>query len=58
MVCWSVQYDPQTDASEAWSALVNTDREKLIRLIRNTVRRGGSIVVGSDSVMSQLAAPS
>ncbi len=56
MICWSVQYDPQTEPSEAWINLLTTDREKLIGLIRETVRRGGSIMTGPDSVMSQLRA--
>ncbi len=55
MVCWSAHYDPQTDVSEAWIAMVHTDREKLIQLIRDTVRRGGAILAGPDSVISQFA---
>ncbi len=56
MVCWSVQYDPQTEPTEIWINMLTADREKLIWLIRETVRRGGSIMVGPDSVMSQLRA--
>jgi hypothetical protein len=34
--------------------MVNEDKETMIRRIRETVQRGGSIFVGSDSVVSTL----
>jgi hypothetical protein len=51
---WSAQHDPQTGASQVWIAMVNEDKEKMIRRIRETVQRGGSIFVGPDSVVSTL----
>ena len=51
---WSAQYDPQTGAPAAWIALVNADKATMIRQIRATVQRGGSIFVGPDSVVSAL----
>ncbi len=54
MAGWSAQHDPQTSAPQAWIAMVNADKEKMIRLIRETVRSGGSIFAGPDSVVSKL----
>ena len=51
---WSAQHDPQTSAPQAWIAMVNADKEMMIRLIRETVRSGGSIFSGPDSVVSKL----
>ena len=55
MAGWSAQHDPQTSAPQAWIAMVNADKEKMIRLIRQTVRSGGSIFAGPASVVSKLA---
>ncbi len=51
---WSAQHDPQTAAPQVWIAMVNDDKEKMIRRIRETVQSGGSIFVGPDSVVSKL----
>ena len=40
--------------SEAWLENVHIDNEALIKLIRETVQGGGSILVGEDSVVSKL----
>jgi DNA-binding HxlR family transcriptional regulator len=53
MAGWSAQHDPQTSAPQAWIAMVNADKETMVRRIRETVQRGGSIFVGPDSVVSQ-----
>lgn len=59
MANWSAGHDPQTSAPQAWIARVNADKEKMINLIRETVRSGGSIFSGPDSVVSKLtSAPS
>ncbi len=52
---WSAVYDPQTAAPPDWIALVNADKPGMIRRIRETVRRGGSVFVGPESVLSQVA---
>jgi DNA-binding HxlR family transcriptional regulator len=52
---WGAQHDPQTSAPADWIALVNAEKEKMIRLIRTTVQSGGSIFVGPDSVVSKVA---
>ncbi|MEP7291317.1 MAG: helix-turn-helix domain-containing protein [Chloroflexota bacterium] len=57
MANWSAQHDPQTGAPPAWIALVNADKAPVTRLIQETVRRGGSVFVGENSVFSQLLAP-
>jgi DNA-binding HxlR family transcriptional regulator len=54
MASWSAQHDPHTAAPHAWIAMVNADKAKVIRRIRETVQSGGSIFVGSNSVVSQL----
>lgn len=51
---WSAEYDPQTGAPAAWIALMKSDREKMLGLIRETVRNGGSVFVGENSLFSQL----
>jgi hypothetical protein len=52
---WSAKHDPQTGAPPEWIATVNADKPNIIRLIRETVGRGGAIFVGQDSVISQLS---
>jgi DNA-binding HxlR family transcriptional regulator len=54
MANWSAEYDPQTGAPAAWIDLMKADREKMIGLIRKTVRSGGSVFVGEKSLLSQL----
>jgi DNA-binding HxlR family transcriptional regulator len=54
LASWSAQHDPQTAAPQAWIAVVNADKETMIRRIRETVQRGGSIFVGPDSVVNTL----
>jgi DNA-binding HxlR family transcriptional regulator len=51
---WSGAYDPQTAAPPDWIALVNADKPGMIRHIRETVRCGGSVFVGPESVLSQV----
>ncbi len=50
---WSAKYDPQTGAPQEWIALVNADKEQMIRRIQKTVRRGGAIFTGPNNVVSQ-----
>lgn len=51
---WGAAHDPQTGAPPEWIAAVQANRDELIRLIRETVRRGGAIFVGENSVISQM----
>jgi hypothetical protein len=53
MAGWSAQHDPQTAAPPAWIALMNAEKEKMIRLIRETVQSGGSVFSGPDSLISK-----
>ena len=53
MANWSAQHDPHTAAPAAWIALMNIEREKMIRRIRETVQSGGSVFVGEKSLLSQ-----
>jgi DNA-binding HxlR family transcriptional regulator len=52
---WSAKHDPQTGAPPQWIAYVNSHRDKVLRLARETVRNGGAIFVGPGSVISQVA---
>ena len=54
MANWGARHDPQTGAPEAWIAAVNADKEKMSRLIHDTVQGGGSVFSGPDSVVSIL----
>ena len=54
MADWSAEYDPHTAAPAAWIALMKADREKMIRLIRETVQGGGAVFVGEKSLVGQL----
>ncbi len=50
---WSARYDPSTGAPQEWIALVNADKEGMTRLMRETVRNGGSVFAGPGSVVSR-----
>ena len=52
---WGARHDPQTGAPPDWIATVNADKENIANLIRETVRNGGSVFVGPNSVVSKLA---
>ena len=51
---WSARVDPETDAPPEWIATVARDRAGMIELITTTVREGGSIFAGDDSVAARL----
>jgi DNA-binding HxlR family transcriptional regulator len=51
---WGAKHDSETDAPQSWIDTVNADRNRMIHLIRDTVRNWGSIFVGEGSVISQL----
>lgn len=53
MAGWSAEHDPQTGAPAAWIKLMNADKEKMIRLIRQTVQDGRAVFVGPQSLVSQ-----
>jgi DNA-binding HxlR family transcriptional regulator len=55
MGLWSARHDAQTGAPPGWIARVKADKENITQLVRETVKSGGSVFVGPDSVVSQLA---
>jgi DNA-binding HxlR family transcriptional regulator len=55
MANWSAEHDPQTAAPAFWIALMKAEREKMIRLMRETVQSGNGVFVGEKSLLSQLA---
>jgi DNA-binding HxlR family transcriptional regulator len=54
IAAWSARSDPDTDAPPDWIALVNSDKERMTRLITETVREGECIFVGENSVVARL----
>ena len=54
MANWSAEYDPDTGAPAAWIALMKSDRERMIRLMRETVQSGGCVFVGEKSLVAQI----
>ena len=50
---WSARHDPQTAAPAAWIAQMEAEREMMIQRIRETVRSGGSVFAGENSLISQ-----
>jgi DNA-binding HxlR family transcriptional regulator len=54
LASWGARHDPQTGAPQSWIAQVNTNKEKISRLVRETVQSGGSIFVGPNSVVRKL----
>lgn len=55
MANWGAKH-AQTSAPPDWIALVKAQRDMIIPLIRETVREGGAIFVGPNSVVDKLAA--
>jgi DNA-binding HxlR family transcriptional regulator len=51
---WSLESDSESDASRVFVEKVCADREGMFALIQNTVRQGGSLFAGADSVIAKL----
>jgi DNA-binding HxlR family transcriptional regulator len=51
---WGAKHEPATAGAAAWLREVRVDRDRLIGLIRETVKNGGSVFAGPDSVMDRL----
>ncbi|MFS0724936.1 winged helix-turn-helix transcriptional regulator [Paenibacillus sp. 1P07SE] len=51
---WGAAYEPETSSARMWLEGLPVGKEELIRLIQNTVRRGGSVFAGPDNVIDQL----
>jgi DNA-binding HxlR family transcriptional regulator len=54
---WSARVDPATDAPMEWIETVARDKPEMIELITATVRAGGAVFVGENSVLAQLGKP-
>jgi DNA-binding HxlR family transcriptional regulator len=50
---WSAQYDPETTAPKQFVAAVYADREKMFSLVKDTVRRGGSLFGGKNRLVGR-----
>ena len=53
MADWGAHHH-DTGVPESWLALIRRDRDNMVTLITNTVRDGGAIFVGEQSVVSKL----
>ncbi|MCM3714127.1 winged helix-turn-helix transcriptional regulator [Halalkalibacter oceani] len=51
---WGAKHEPATSESQAWLANVQADKDTLVGLIRETLKEGGSVFTGPDSVMNKL----
>lgn len=54
LAAWGAKHEPQTAAAQAWLSDVKLERQELIQLIYDTVKRGGSVFGGEDSVVVKL----
>lgn len=54
MALWSPIYDPDTEAPLDFVAYIRQNKEKVTRLMRESVKNGYSVFVGPHSVISQL----
>ena len=54
LALWSAAYDELTDAPKAWIDALQSDKENLTKLIRETVQEGGAVFTGQGSVISKL----
>ena len=55
MANWSAEYDADTGASADWIVLMRADREQMLQRMRETVRSGGAVFAGENSLVRQLA---
>lgn len=51
---WGAKHDPETADALAWLNEIQMDKDSLIQLIRETVKKGGSVFAGPMSVINQL----
>ncbi len=51
---WGFTHDGKTETLQRWFEAIHADKEKVIDLIRKTVKSGGSIFAGTDSVAIKL----
>ena len=52
--CWGAKHESETADTLNWLNDVQMNKESLIQLIQQTVKNGGSVFTGSESVMNQL----
>ncbi|HET6532422.1 MAG TPA: helix-turn-helix domain-containing protein, partial [Actinoplanes sp.] len=54
IAAWSARVDPETQAPIEWIETVARNKPEMIELITTTVRNGGAVFVGENSVLAQL----
>jgi DNA-binding HxlR family transcriptional regulator len=57
IAAWSARVDPETGAPLEWVDLVDSRKPEMIAMITETVRAGGSVFIGEDSVLARIGAP-
>lgn len=50
---WGAKHDPETQASHEWMEEVEENRKTIMKLIRATVKNGGSVAGGTGGVVDQ-----
>jgi DNA-binding HxlR family transcriptional regulator len=51
---WGAQHDDETQAPAAWIEALQADKERILARVRHTVKQGGAVFVGPNSVIEQL----
>jgi DNA-binding HxlR family transcriptional regulator len=51
---WSVPHDAETEAPAVWIEALKADKETILARIRETVKSGGAVFTGPNSVVEQL----
>ncbi len=54
MANWGVVHNPRTTPNPVWVKQAARDKNQLLSVIRETVKRGGSVFRGEDTVIHQL----
>jgi DNA-binding HxlR family transcriptional regulator len=54
MAEWGSEHYAESGAPKSWIDLVRSDREGMAKLIRETVKEGGTVFVGPNSVIEKL----
>ena len=55
IAAWSARVDPATGAPIDWIEMVDRNKAEMLERITTTVRNGGAVFVGENSVLAQLS---
>ena len=54
IAAWSARVDAETEAPIEWVETVARNKPEMLDLVTTTVRNGGAVFVGEDSVIARL----